>query len=317
MNLIDQIIKGLAAVILGLALVSCSDSEDSVSASNTLSGTAATGAAIVGTVEVVGANGVTASATIEVDGSFVVNINGMDAPYILRTVGSSAEYSYASSANIKVNITPLTTIAMFIVGGDVDPSILFDTWTSTSGNITDAEIKTAQAIINANISAQYSANNINPLYYDFFAKEFFADSTGFDAILDSINVSIATGTIEISINGAAPIVFNIAIDISSYDIGGAFGTYTLTADIVISGIPGSTHIDIAVNVPAAAVPTAIDFQAAEEAFNSGFGSLGTISISNVTVTGDSAEMVAVMEASISIPDLGNYSYVVTYTYTQN
>ena len=337
MKLLNQITKGLGAIVLGLTLVACGS--DGGSSVKTLKGTAATGAAIVGTVEVIGTGGNLATATIEVDGSFKVKVNGMDAPFMLRTVasnGSASEYSYAEKANIKVNITPLTTAAMVLASNSTtNPSTMFNSWVSSHVNVTAAGIENAQAIVNANLSAQYIANNLDPLVYDFFGTEFDANHTGFDGLLDSVSVRILNGVITVTAGGVE-IPFEYSIDITGFDIGGvsniggttdtggtidtsgtvvASGTYTMTVDVVVGGYSsGSVVVDN--NIPASAVPTASDFQAVQDSFSSVYGSIGTVTFNNVSVTGNAAQIVAVLDMTVTTQGFTT-EYVATYTYTQN
>ena len=83
----------------------------------TLSGTAAGGAAIVGTVVVKGANGNVKSAVIEADGTYEVDVTGLTAPYRLRAEGTVGGkhyklHSYTEEASVggTVNITPFTDL---------------------------------------------------------------------------------------------------------------------------------------------------------------------------------------------------------------
>ena len=336
MKLLNQITKGLGAIVLGLTLVACGSDGGSI---NTLKGTAATGAAIVGTVEVVGAGGNVATATIEADGSFKVKVNGMDAPFMLRTIasnGSASEYSYAEQANVTVNITPLTSMAMLVAAGNVDPSIMYNNWASSFGNVTADSLENAQATVNANLQMQYAANGLDPLVYDFFGTEFSANGIGFDALLDSITVSLGNGVI--TINGGA---FNAVIDISGFNIGGVsntdntggtttepFGTYTVTYKFVIDGMLVGGVIPAATNYPAEAVPTVVTdistFKSSQEVLLSDmFSSLESvpgITFVSMTVTGDAAQIVLVLDfvADAEVSETNEVTdFVITVTYTQN
>ena len=105
---------GITAVVLG---ISACGSSSNAPAAKTLSGTAAAGAAIIGTVTVKGSLGNTKSELIEADGTYNVDVTGLTAPYRLRaqgTVGGRTYklHSYAQEADIggNVNITPFTDL---------------------------------------------------------------------------------------------------------------------------------------------------------------------------------------------------------------
>ena len=67
----EQLLKGLSAIVLGLALVSCADTDGPP---EDLIGTAATGAAISGTVYAMDATGVEISKTINADAYFRLDV---------------------------------------------------------------------------------------------------------------------------------------------------------------------------------------------------------------------------------------------------
>ena len=73
---------------------------------------------------------------------------------------------------------------------------------------------------------------------------------------------------------------------------------------------------ISIDLPASSVPTTVDTQILEDTFSTFYGSLGAIVINSVAVSGDAAETVAVIDATITIEGV-DVNYVNTYTYTQN
>ena len=318
-----QLIKGLGTVLLGLALVSCGDTDG---APEDLVGTAATGAATSGTVYAIDATGVEISTAINADGYFRFDARGMTAPFILKSVADNGTdpdlYSYAEGTDVTANITPLSNLALFMVNGNVDPAPLYDSWTSTFGNITVAALTDAQATINANLSMQCTAFGFDPLVFDFIGIGFSANSTGFDGLLDAMTVDPVAGSILFA-GFSNAILLNPTIDITGYDIGGdsvaTAGTYSMAVEIVVDTVSlGSSQL--AINLPALSVPTSVDAQIVEDMFVTFYGATGDIVINSVDVAPDDVTpttIIAVLDATITTPDAVVINYVATYTYVQN
>lgn len=325
----EQLIKGLGTILLGLALVSCGDTDG---APEDLVGTAATGAATSGTVYAIDATGVEISTAINADGYFRFDARGMTAPFILKSVADNGTdpdlYSYAEGTDVTANITPMSNLALFIVNGNADPAPLYDSWTSTFGNITVAALTDVQAMINANLSMQYTAFGFDPLVFDFIGVGFSANSTGFDGLLDAMTVDPVAGSILFA-GFTTPLTLNPAIDITGYDIGGdsvaVSGAYSMAVEMVVDTVSlGSSQL--AINLPASSVPTKTDSQIVEDMFITFYGATGTIVINTppvVTVEIDAATLIettiAVLDATITTPDPDSavINYVATYTYVQN
>jgi len=179
-----------------------------------LSGTAATGAAIVGHIVITDVNGQTnTNVVINADGTFSADVTNMSPPFILSAIPDDptlpTQYSYADAANITVNVTPLTSLAMFIANGQQDLASFANSWISQNNQITEAGLETAKAQINSIFSAQFQEHGINSNTYDFFSTPFAADHTSFDAVLDSlaINIDMTGGSFSIKVNDV-PFNFN-------------------------------------------------------------------------------------------------------------
>lgn len=323
MKLLAQAIKGhlikaLGTMLFALALASCSDTDGPP---EDLIGVAASGAAIEGTIYVVDSAGVEISKTINADGFFRLDVRGMTAPFILKTVANNGTdpelFGYAAEANVTVNVTPLTNLAMFIANGNADPTDLYNNWPSTFGNISTAALKDAMATINANLRTQFIAFSLDPLVYDFVATRFATNGATFDGLLDALTVDISAG-INVSVAGIGALVFDTGIDITGYDIGGTSvidaGTYRVSVAVAVNG--ASTSLALVNNLPASDLPIAGNTQMVEDLFYSYLGGVGPIVMNSVTVTGDASVTTVVIDATITTTD-GDKNYVATYTYTQN
>ncbi|MFC1589758.1 hypothetical protein ACFL3P_05770, partial [Pseudomonadota bacterium] len=218
MKLLSQAIKGLSVILLGFVLAACSDTDGPA---EDLVGTAASGAATLGMIYVVDADGAEMSRAINTDGSFKFDVRKMTAPFMLKTVASNGTdpdlYSFAEDSNVIVNVTPLTNIMMFIAYNELDPKDLYDSWLNEHGTITDTVIKAAQAAVNANLHTQFTAFSLNPLTYDFNGTRFLTNGTSIDGLLDEMLVDISGGTIDISVTGLGALTFDTGIDITGYD----------------------------------------------------------------------------------------------------
>lgn len=247
-------LTGCTLILLAFSMLGCgTSSDDNTPSSEFVTGTAATGAAIDGSVTLIDVSGVPVSVTIQADGSFRVEVTGMNAPFMLRADPSNGSspvlYSYASAAGVVANITPLTNLTLYMANSNADPSNLFNNWTTVASNMA-SQILTQQAVIKANLAAAglLSANGL-PDTVDFFTSVFNANSQGLDAVLDSITVDLSAG-LSVSIPGNSGFSFNALIDTSRFSsAGGAVtGSGTLPSSVA------SQVVDMAFCCAAAGAP---------------------------------------------------------------
>lgn len=223
----------LSLLLTAVVLTGCGGGSGTTSTS--ISGTAATGAALTGTIELVDANGVTRNVTIEADGAYTVDTTGLAAPFILRATGSGNDagivlYSFADGVSGIFNITPLTQLAVELLrqgigaGAPADLGALFAAW---NAQVNPADLATlqasmlqAQARINANLHQQFTDAGLTPANFDFLRTAFLPNRAGIDAVLDLISgLTIAGNTITMNVNNSA-FSFNVNIDITDFNIGG-------------------------------------------------------------------------------------------------
>lgn len=156
-----------------------------------LTGTAAAGAAIVGTVTVKDALGNTRSAVIEANGDYSVDVSGLTAPFRLRaegTVGGKTYklHSYAESATPEstVNITPFTDLIISNAAQQVAEEF-FDEATPTA--LDPEEIDEQENALQAKLQDVFNAVGLDSAI-DLLNMSFSADHSGLDAALDLINI---------------------------------------------------------------------------------------------------------------------------------
>ncbi len=202
-------LKRTALVIAGTALLNLygcgGGSSDSATVPSTpaplttLSGTAAVGAPISGSVFAIDVNGkVSPAATTSAGGGFIVNVAGMTAPFILSITGTAGGRlvtlnSIATAAGQTVNITPLTDLivstALGRPGGSALTSLCAPVNQVVPANCvsslaalatTPARLTSATDAVVA-IIAPLNPTGINPL-----TGALVANGTGMDKILDQI-----------------------------------------------------------------------------------------------------------------------------------
>lgn len=157
----------------------------------TLSGTAAGGAAIVGTVVVKGSLGNVKSSVIEADGSYEVDVTGLTAPYRLRaegTVGGKSyklhSYAEEASVNATVNITPFTDLIIANTAHQLAANF-FDSNIDTS--LDADELDAQEDALQDKLQNVFDALGLDTAI-NLLNTSFSADHSGLDAALDLISI---------------------------------------------------------------------------------------------------------------------------------
>lgn len=141
-----------------LALTACGgggSSSDSatppdVDPSTSITGVAAAGLPLIGTVTVRDAKGVTRSDTLEAgdNGSYSIDVSGLTAPFVFRAVGHAGGREYvvhsaATEADVGgvINVTPLTDLVLSNIAGQVAASYFESAdYSGLTGEALDAEV---------------------------------------------------------------------------------------------------------------------------------------------------------------------------------
>lgn len=228
-----------------------------------LSGTAAAGAAIVGTVTVKDALGESRSAIIEANGNYTVDVSDLTAPFRLRaqgTVGGKTYklHSYAEAADVgnTINITPFTDLIIANTAQQIAESF-FDSDSTTSLDATELEAQ--ESALQAKLQDVFTALGLDTAI-DLLSTSFSADHSGLDAALDIIQIQNTSDTIvtitnlldnseitdDISItddNDTALVVDGDAVVVAVSDtqaIANLFGDFSAEFD---GGLPSSATIE--------------------------------------------------------------------------
>ena len=196
----------LSAIILpSLVFTACggSSSNNNNSGDTDITGVAATGAAIAGTVFVVDANGEEVNdVSIDENGNFTVDVDGLSSPFLVCAESSDMTIklcSYSENGE-DVNVNPLTNLALYLASGDVEVDDLIAQWSTYSSTFGRDDIDVLIPVINVNFEDAYGNQGIADYGYDFFTEDMEVGDDGFDQVLDhiaSISVDETSGVITI------------------------------------------------------------------------------------------------------------------------
>ncbi len=195
-----RVVNWLVVLCL-MVIAACggSDSSSSKAPAKTISGTAAAGAPIIGSVTVKDSStpAETKTVTIAADGNYTVDVSDMTAPFLFRADGAVGGKTYhlcsaATEADVNntINITPLTDLIVANIAGTLAENY-FD-----SGNfstLTAEQLNTEQEALQAVLFPTLQALGLSSSI-DLLRESFSADHTGLDAALDIIKVSVDSST---------------------------------------------------------------------------------------------------------------------------
>jgi alpha-tubulin suppressor-like RCC1 family protein len=165
-----------------------------VGGGTTITGVAASGVPVVGTVYVKDSLGNTTSAPIGSGGEYTLDVTGMQAPFIIKVVGTANGkpvqlYSAANLGQTVANVNDYTSLALAIAVEGAALDTVFTNPASFATDIQDNIENAADAVLDifADLISQYEPG------FDPFAGDYEADGTGMDGILDNIKI-VLTGT---------------------------------------------------------------------------------------------------------------------------
>ncbi len=166
-------------------------------------------------VSIKGENGMTASAMTGADGSYSANVSGLTTPFLLRCVRSTATgtrtlYSVATEAGT-VNVHPFTDLIIrnwYRANGTT-----VDTAFGASGAIptppTNAEVATIEGVVRQVVGNYLSGAGIDSSQFDLITTPFSANSTGFDLVLDNLQVAYSGGNVAVTPRGGGTDLMNL------------------------------------------------------------------------------------------------------------
>ncbi len=225
----------MSGAVLGLVLSGCGGgggvSSPSSNTSQMVTGVAASGAPIVGTITLKDASATQLVRTTPsaADGSFAINVNGLTPPFMLSVTwsdssGTNKLYSFSNGPGT-ANINPFSN-AVFAAAGGVDDPLAFSGTPSLAmlreeGSRNKATSDALQAKLSPLFQLYAAAQN--PIDDDYKA-----DHTGLDAMFDDVRITVSKGTITVTNRQTGAIIFTAPMnDIPS-------GTF------YVNNMPGAT-----------------------------------------------------------------------------
>ena len=210
MHFLTRISRGAAlpalTMLLAAALLAaCGGGDSAPAATATVSGVAATGAAIAsGTVTLKCVSGTTSAATTGTDGSFTVDVTNVTLPCVARVEykdagGVTRQLHSVITAAGTANITPLTELLVAKLANSAAASA-FDTFTATSGrSLTAAQIKAAADAVKAylvTLGVDVTNFPADPISTKFTAKNGSTDGDVIDKLLDALKTKLGTKSLS-------------------------------------------------------------------------------------------------------------------------
>ncbi|MBW4054910.1 MAG: hypothetical protein HIU83_05840 [Proteobacteria bacterium] len=194
----------MLGVVTAVALAACGGGGDSspstpTPAAKTISGTAAAGAPIIGSVTIKDSSTPTKTKTVQIaaDGKYMVDVSDLKAPYMVRAdgyVGGNEYhlYSAGTSADVDgtINVTPLTDLIV----ANIAKTVASDYYTSGNfSNLTADQLTAQSTALAAKLQPILTAVGVSSSI-DLLRTSFATDHTKLDAALDLIKVTTNTTT---------------------------------------------------------------------------------------------------------------------------
>jgi hypothetical protein len=209
----------LTMTTLGLMLAGCGSSGGGIS-SQVVSGNASVGAPLAGQVSLKDSSStpLVRKTVIGSDGSFSIDVTGMQAPFILEAAGNAAGSNYTlhsfADGTGTANINPLSDAIVASAAGDNDASESYnhsdhDKLHKISSNLQT----TVNILLNAlqPLLLQYNAQNTNPI-----TAHYIANHLGLDDMFDHVKITVNNGILSIVYTKTGATIFTGSLsDIAS------------------------------------------------------------------------------------------------------
>jgi hypothetical protein len=198
-------IRYITTILIVALLQACAGSSTSNGPKAIISGVAATGVAIDGTVTVKDSTGISRSSGITLpSGTFSMDVSGLTPPYFLKATnnaGTLTLYSIATGSGT-ININPLSNLVVAAAAMSIDPlaktpDAVFNNPAKFS-TLTAAQTLAATTTVMAQMSPAFQAalaangaSNVNPL------TDSYQIGNALDKVFDSFVVTLNTSTGEV------------------------------------------------------------------------------------------------------------------------
>ena len=200
MNMYSCVYKKLAlGVALGALLTACNSNDDNSTSTTpkpttqTISGTAAAGAPIVGQVTIKDANGVLKTVNLDINGKYSIDVTELTAPFVFRAQGKVGArnvslFSAATSSDINhtINITPFTDLMIANLAGQAAEKYFEN---PAFSKLTTDELNSARTVLTQRLLPALTSLGVSSSF-DLLRSSFSANHTGFDAVMDTVQVTV-------------------------------------------------------------------------------------------------------------------------------
>jgi hypothetical protein len=191
-NVFKLVMFGAVTVIALTACGGSGGSGGSTPAPASINGVAAKGAPLANaTITLTDSTGTTRTVTTKADGSFTIDVTGLKAPFVLKatsgtiTLFSVQDTAPAAGKSIIVNITPITTGIAGVLSTTGKPADLNPV---TNKTVITTRLTYVKTFIQKSLAPSLTAANV-PTTFDPINDSFAADGTGFDSIIDNVQVA--------------------------------------------------------------------------------------------------------------------------------
>ena len=217
-------ISAFAAAVL--TMTGCGSSDNSASTpdsqtqptnqSSLLTGTVATGLGASSDIAFVGAQGHMLNGHSTESGSYSIDASSLIQPIMVKATldkDGSILYSFAESTSGVVNVTPLTSFivdqAAQAAGVSGGASQLFQNYATADRSSVTTHIETETRDLDTVIASQMTEDGVTE--FDHFSGDFDADHTGYDGLLDNLDMVVYQDDVIIREG-------NTTLDTLNYDI---------------------------------------------------------------------------------------------------
>jgi hypothetical protein len=166
-----------------------------------MTGVAASGLPIDGSVTVKDYDGQTRSTPIGSNGRYIADVTGLTAPFILHASGTVAGksvsiYSAAQNTSDTTNINPYTNLALAIAVNGIDLDTVFTNPITYHPNIT-SNIDTAVGTVKTVFQNFLSEFDIQDADFDPLNGDYAADGSDMDGLLDNLSINVSGNDLKI------------------------------------------------------------------------------------------------------------------------
>lgn len=197
--------------ILSLSLAGCGSGGGGVS-SQVVSGVAAAGAPLSGTVSLKDSSSTpqVKTANIAGDGTYAIDVTGMQAPFIIEATGSAGGTNYTlcsfATGQGRANVNPLSNMVVAHAAGVNDPDSIYQNPNSTQMQQISSNLAASVSSIQSKLQqllALYNASSIDPI-----SGPYAADHTGLDAMFDNVMITMSGGNVTMMNKAAQTTILN-------------------------------------------------------------------------------------------------------------